>query len=147
MKKVFRIAVVDGMGGGIGTQLISLVKQELTEEVEIIALGTNSTATTAMLKAGAHRGATGENAIRVNLQEVDVVIGPLGIIITDALMGEISANIAHTIATVPCRKFLLPISQSHVELIGIENRPLSHVLKDAVQKLREVVKEKMLGEV
>ena len=142
---MLKIAVVDGMGGGIGSQLISQLRQELENELEIIALGTNSTATTIMIKSGANRGATGENAIRVNLKNVDCVIGPIGIIIPDALMGEITKDIAQEIMSQNCRKILLPIHQLHIELIGLENRPLNQVIKDAVLHIRKIQQEKASG--
>lgn len=136
------IAVVDGMGGGLGSQLITQLKQAYAKKIEIIALGTNSTATTAMIKAGANKGATGENAIRVNLQRVNVVIGPIGIIMPDALMGEITQHIANLIITAPCRKVLLPMSQQqHVELIGIENKPLNVLIKDASDHIGTIIAE------
>jgi len=133
-----KIAIIDGMGGGIGAQLIAQMKQELTEQVEIIALGTNSQATLAMLKAGAQRGATGENAIRVNIREADCIAGPLGIIIADALMGEITPVIAQLIAQAACPKILLPVNQSHVEIVGLESRPLNQVIKEAVGKIKDL---------
>lgn len=138
---MLKIAIVDGMGGGIGSQLIVQLRQELGSQVEIIALGTNSTATTMMMKSGADRGATGENAIRVNLQNVDYVMGPIGIIIPDALMGEITANIAQEIVLQNCHKILLPIHQSHIELIGLENRPLNSVIKDSVGKIKKILQD------
>lgn len=129
------------MGGGIGCQLTSQLTQKFPNEIEIIALGTNSTATTAMIKAGAHKGATGENAIRVNIQKVDCILGPIGIIIPDALMGEITTEIVRIIITASCRKILLPMSQFHVELIGIENRPLNAVIKDTLNHIGNIITE------
>lgn len=137
---MLKIAVVDGMGGGLGSQMVSQLRHEFGDkEIVITALGTNSTATSAMIKAGAHRGATGENAIRVNLKGMDCVLGPLGIIIPDALMGEITASIAQIIASADCKKILLPINQPHVEIIGLENRPLGNVIKDTITRVRELV--------
>lgn len=138
MKPVI-IAVIDGMGGGIGIQLVSQLRQELGSQAEIIALGTNSLATSLMIKAGASRGATGENAIRVCIKEADYVIGPLGIIIPDALMGEISPAIAQLIASASCPKLLLPVSNTHVEIIGLSSRPLSLLIKDAIGRLKGMV--------
>jgi hypothetical protein len=135
---MIKIAVVDGMGGGIGSQLISQLKHELKDKAEIIALGTNSTATASMLRSGADKGATGENAIRVNTSRVDIVLGPLGIVLPDSLMGEITATIACSILSSPCRKILLPINQNHVEIVGLESRPVSQIIKDAVIRLKEI---------
>lgn len=132
-----RIAVIDGMGGGIGSQLITQLRNELKNQMEIIALGTNSTATASMLKSGADKGATGENAIKVNAARVDIVMGPLGIVLPDSLMGEITATMVHSIISSPCRKILLPINQSHVEIIGLENRPINNIIRDAVKYIKE----------
>lgn len=136
---MIKIAVVDGMGGGIGSQLISQLKEEFRDKAEIIALGTNSTATASMLKSGADKGATGENAIRVNTSKADIVVGPLGIVLPDSLMGEITEAIAYSILSSPCRKLLLPISQNHVEIVGLESRPVSQIIKDAVIRLKELI--------
>lgn len=137
--KLSKIVVIDGMGGGIGTQLVSQIRQELEGQVEILALGTNSLATSMMIKAGAQRGATGENAIRVNIREADCIVGPLGIIIPDALMGEITPVIAHLVASTSCPKLLLPVNQTHVEIIGLEPGPLNILIKEAVSRLKEMV--------
>lgn len=129
-----RIAVVDGMGGGMGAQIVQGLTKELADkDIEIWALGTNSIATSAMLRAGAKRGATGENVIKVSIKEVDIVLGPLGIIVPNSMMGEITPYIAETIATSNCRKLLLPINQNHVELVGMEAKPLNDLIKEAVK--------------
>lgn len=136
---MLKIAVIDGMGGGIGSQLVVQLRQDLGQEPDILALGTNSTATTAMVKAGANRGATGENAIRVGLNQVDCLIGPIGIVIPDALMGEINATIARTIVSSPCRKILLPVNQPHIELLGLENKPLNHMIREAAGRIGDML--------
>ncbi|NLT94753.1 MAG: DUF3842 family protein [Clostridia bacterium] len=132
-----RIVVIDGMGGGMGAQLVQGLVKELGDEAEIWALGTNSIATAAMVKAGASRGATGENAIRVSTKGAQIVMGPLGIIIPNALMGEITPQIAEIISSLNCRKILLPVNQPHIELVGFENRPLNDLIKDAIKKVKE----------
>ncbi len=127
------IAVVDGLGGGIGAQLIQKLSKEITDKnIQIWALGTNANATSVMVKAGANRGATGENALKVCIAEVDVVVGPFGIIMPNAMMGEITPAIAECISTSKCRKVLLPVNQLHVELVGFENKPLNDVIKEAI---------------
>jgi len=128
-----RIAVIDGMGGGMGAQIVQGLVKGLTAEVEIWALGTNAIATAAMVKAGAHKGATGENAIKVSIKDVDAVMGPLGIIIPNAMMGEITPFIAEIIASSSNRKILLPVNQPHVELVGFSSRPLNELIRDAIQ--------------
>lgn len=132
------IAVVDGLGGGIGSQLIAQLKGNLPAGSEVLALGTNSTATAAMLRAGASRGATGENAIRVMARAVDVIVGPLGIIIPNAMMGEITVTMAEAVVASPARKLLLPVAQPHVELVGVPAEPLAGLIREAVQRLTEL---------
>lgn len=138
---MLKVAVVDGMGGGIGSQLVVQLRQDFGQELDIVALGTNSTATAAMVKAGANRGATGENAIRVCLLHVNCLLGPIGIVIPDALMGEITSAIAQTIVSSPCRKILLPVNQPHIELVGLENRPLNQIIREASGRIRDLYRQ------
>ena len=126
------IAVIDGMGGGLGVQLVTQLKSQLGSKGEIIALGTNSLATNSMVKAGAQRGATGENAIAISVKQSDIVVGPIGIVIPNALMGEITPRIAEAVATVKARKILIPVNQNHFEIAGLESRPLAFWIKEAV---------------
>ena len=133
------IAVIDGMGGGLGVQLVAGMVAQLGSQVEIIALGTNAMATNSMVRAGAARGATGENAVRVSLRRADIVVGPLGIVIPNALMGEITPQIAETVASCEARKILVPVNQSHFEIVGLETRPLVSLIKDAVARVVELV--------
>lgn len=135
------IAVIDGMGGGLGVQLVSNLVSQLGAGNEIIALGTNALATNNMVRAGAARGATGENAILFSLRKAQVIAGPIGIVMANSMMGEITPQIAEAVASCDARKILLPVSQSHVELIGLENRPLATVIKEAVVRIGELVRE------
>lgn len=134
------IAVIDGLGGGIGSQLIGQLKAGLPAGNEILALGTNSAATYAMVRAGAARGASGENAIRVMVREVDVIVGPLGIIIPNAMMGEITAAMAEAVVASPARKLLLPVAQPHVELVGVAAQPLGALIRATVERIEELAK-------
>ncbi len=126
------IAVIDGMGGGIGAHIVQSLLPHLAPEDKIWALGTNAIATAAMVKAGAHKGASGENVIRVSIKDADIVLGPLGIIVPNAMMGEITPLIAEIISSAKCRKILLPINQPHVELVGVVNKPLNELTKEAI---------------
>ena len=134
------IGVIDGLGGGIGSQLVAQLRGDLRPGEEIIALGTNSAATAAMVKAGAARGATGENAIRIMAHRVDIIIGPLGIIIPNAMMGEITAVMAEAVVTSPAKKLLLPVAQPHVELVGIPAQPLGSLIKAAAEQFKAVMR-------
>ena len=136
------IAVVDGMGGGLGAQLVAQLAGVCGERAEIIALGTNALATNNMVRAGAARGATGENAVRVSLRRVDVIVGPIGITIPNAMMGEITPAIAEAVASADARKILVPVNQSHFEIVGLEPRPLVTLIREAAARAGELLKEK-----
>ncbi len=105
-----KIAVVDGMGGSIGQQIILELRRNLPEDTEIIALGANAIATGNMMKARANRGATGENAVRVCIGEADVIMGSISILVPNAMMGELTPEMATAIASAPGRKVLLPLT-------------------------------------
>jgi hypothetical protein len=124
-----RIIVIDGMGGGIGAELCS----RLTElDGEIIALGTNSTATERMIKAGARRGAAGENAIKVTVPTGDFVVGPIGIIIINSMMGEITAPMVEAILSCPGKRVLLPLQNEHLYIAGTGKENLGVLISDAI---------------
>ena len=117
---MLRIAVIDGQGGGIGRQIIETIRREIYWDVEIIALGTNGMATAAMLRAGANQGATGENAITSIAQEVDYILGPVGIIAANAMNGEITSYMAFAIAESLAGKLLIPLGKCNIELAGVD---------------------------
>ncbi|MFP3089417.1 DUF3842 family protein [Treponema sp. TIM-1] len=135
MKKT--VVIIDGMGGGIGAQLISKIREINHEELEIIALGTNAVATERMIKAGAHRGAAGENAIKVSASLGDFILGPIGIVIVNSLMGEISPAMAEAILAAPGEKILLPLQQDHFRLVGMESLPFTKIIDKAIDCLKE----------
>ncbi len=129
-----RICVIDGQGGGIGSAVIKKLKDVFEETVEIIALGTNAIATSQMLKARANRGATGENAIVRTTQRVDVIIGPLSIVLAHAMMGEVTPRIAEAISGSPARKILIPLFQENVEIAGLSPIPLPRLIDALIQQ-------------
>ncbi|MGO9013345.1 MAG: DUF3842 family protein [Dissulfurispiraceae bacterium] len=133
-----RVAVIDGQGGGIGSLIIKRLKEELGDRIEIIALGTNSTATTAMIKARANKGATGENAIQWNAGRVDIITGPLSIMLANGMMGELTAKMSEAIASSPSKKILLPLNQEDIEVLGITKEPLPHLIEKLVERIKEV---------
>jgi len=129
-----RICVIDGQGGGIGSTIIKKLKECFDEKVEIIALGANAIATSQMLKARANRGASGENAIAHTIQSVDVIIGPIGIILANAMMGEITPKIAEAVASSPAKKLLIPLTQENVEIVGLSSIPLPRFIESLIQE-------------
>ncbi len=131
------IAVIDGMGGGIGSQIVTHLRQELPPHFEIYGLGTNATATSAMLKSHANKGATGENAIMVSIKKASVILGPASLIIPNAMMGEVTPAIATAISDAEALKILLPIMPDNFELVGLENKPLMLLIKDAISILKK----------
>jgi hypothetical protein len=135
------IVIVDGMGGGIGAQLIGkireLVDREWSGEWEIVALGTNSAATERMVKAGAHRGATGENALKRSVGQGEFILGPVGIALPNSLMGEISPAMAEAVLDAPALRILVPIQQDHFVLAGFEPLSLGKMVERAVEILKE----------
>jgi NAD(P)-dependent dehydrogenase (short-subunit alcohol dehydrogenase family) len=136
---MIRIAVIDGQGGGIGALIVKRLREEFGENIEIIALGTNSTATTQMLKAKANKGATGENAIVYNSKRVDMIVGTLSIIAGNGMLGELTPAMANAIANAGCPKILLPLNQEQIHIVGVQKEPLPHL----VEKLIEMVKERI----
>jgi hypothetical protein len=132
------IAVVDGMGGSIGTQIVLGLRQSLPEDIEIMALGTNAIATGSMMKAKATRGATGENAIAFSIKEAEIIMGSLSIVVPNSMMGEVSPAIATAVASAPGRKVLLPISNPPLEVLGTTKKPLQALIKDAVELVRDI---------
>ena len=132
-----RIAVIDGMGGGIGAQIVSQLRQEIPAGTEIIALGTNATAADRMVRAGADRGASGENAIRVSVQSADIIVGPLGIVIPDAMMGELTSVMAQAVVSSKAEKYLIPLVQHHFTIVGYVSQPLAGLISELVRTLRE----------
>ncbi|MCD6274388.1 MAG: DUF3842 family protein [Deltaproteobacteria bacterium] len=129
-----QICVIDGQGGGIGSAVIKKLKGLFHEHFEIIALGTNAIATAQMLKARANRGASGENAIIQTVRNVDVIIGPIGIIMAHAMMGEVTPGIAEAVSLSPAKKLLIPLSQENIELAGITAMPLPHILEALIEE-------------
>jgi Ni,Fe-hydrogenase maturation factor len=141
-----KICVIDGMGGGIGSALIKKIKAAFQEQVEVIALGTNAIATAQMMKAGANRGASGENAIMVTVPRMNVILGSISIVLANAMMGEMSAGMAAAVASSPAVKLLLPLTQENVEVIGVSPEPLPHLVDHLVEdRLRPLVESSLPG--
>lgn len=128
-----KICIIDGQGGGIGATVIKRLREYVEEDMEIIALGTNAIATAQMLKARANRGASGENAIAHTSQQVDLIIGPVSIIMANAMMGEVTSRMAEAVASSRARKLLIPLSQENAEIIGTASIPLPHLIEELIE--------------
>ena len=131
-----RIAVIDGQGGGIGKAIVERLRKACDEDVEIIALGTNSLATSIMLKAGANEGATGENAIVYNASRVDLILGSIAIVCANAFLGELTPKMADAIAESSVKKILIPLNRYNVFIAGVENRPLPHYIENIIEMVK-----------
>ncbi|MCP3922656.1 MAG: DUF3842 family protein [Desulfobacterales bacterium] len=129
-----KICVIDGQGGGIGSNIIKKLKEEFGEKVEVIALGTNAIATAQMLKSKANKGASGENAIIHSVRDADVIVGPLSIIMPHSFMGEFTVGMAEAVSKASARKFLIPLFQENLEIAGMSSSPLPHFVDDIVIK-------------
>jgi hypothetical protein len=132
------IMVMDGQGGGIGAAIIKGLLAAINKPMEIWALGTNSIATSRMMKAGANRGATGENAIVHTCPRVHVIIGPLAILMPNAMMGEVTPAMARAVSSSEARKILIPLTQERVKLVGTTGEPLPHLVNQVVQDIKEM---------
>lgn len=129
------IAVIDGQGGGIGGHLVEKLRRALPEEVEIVALGTNALATANMMKAGANRGGSGEGAIVHTVRKVDLIVGTISIVLAYAMMGEVTPRMAEAVAESDAPKLLLPFNHSQVEVVGVVQEPLPHMIDTLVEKI------------
>lgn len=133
-----KIIVIDGQGGNIGKQLVKSIKDSFPD-VFIRAIGTNSTATANMLKGGADEAATGENAFIVACREADVIIGPIGIAIADALLGEVSPAMAKAVGQSAAKKILIPLNKCDVLVPGVEEKSTGELLDDALKMIRAII--------
>lgn len=131
-----KILVIDGQGGGLGRQLVAAIRTAIPK-ASITAVGTNSTATAAMLKAGADFAATGENAVLVGCRKADVIIGPVGIVIADALLGEITPKMAVAVGQSNAKRLLIPVSHCDNIVAGVEGQPVARLVQCALIELQK----------
>ena len=129
-----RVCVIDGQGGGIGSTIIRKLREAFEERIEVIALGTNAIAAAQMLKACANRGASGENAIRQTVLKMDIILGPIGIVLAHAMMGEVTPAMAEAVAASPAPKLLLPLSQENVAVVGCPPMPLPKLVDELIER-------------
>ncbi len=135
-----RIAVIDGQGGGIGKLMIEKLRATFGNEIELLALGTNALAASLMLKAGANEGASGENAILFNASKVDIIIGTIGIVCANSMLGELTPVMAEAVAQSPAVKILIPLNRYNIMVTGTADEPLPHHLDNAIAMVRNVLR-------
>ena len=137
--KTMKLMVMDGQGGGIGATVIKGLRHSIGADLEILALGTNSIATSRMMKAGANRGGTGENAIICTSHVVDLIIGPLGILVANAMMGEVTPKMASAVSSSKAKKVLIPLTQEKIKIVGVSDEPLPHLVNQIIKTVREII--------
>ena len=136
-----KILIIDGQGGRIGKMLVEKIRQRWPE-LPLIALGTNSIATAAMLKAGADHGATGENPCIVNAQDSDIIIGPIGITFANSLLGEITPAIAVAIGASSAYKILIPVNRCNHYIVGCQDAALGEYIRQVCEKVDSLLRKK-----
>ncbi len=134
-----KIAVIDGQGGGIGKAVVERIRQVFGNDIEVLALGTNALAASLMMKAGANECASGENAVCWNAGRVDVIIGSIGIIAANAMVGELSPAMAAAIASSEAVKILIPLNNYRMKVAGTRNEPLPHMIDEAMKILEGIL--------
>ena len=134
------IMVMDAQGGGIGKQVVAAVRKRFPE-LHITAVGTNAAATTAMLRAGADEGATGENAAVVCARRADIIIGPVGIVIADALLGEVTPRMAVAVGQSPAKRILIPVNHCANFIAGVADLSVGRLVDSVVAELEKTIRE------
>ena len=132
-----RVLIIDAQGGGIGKLLVSAVKKAFPSDV-VTAVGTNSMASSAMRKAGADFTATGENAVVVNCRRADVILAPIGVVIADAMLGEITPAMALAAGQSPAKRILLPIGHCDNMVAGVKALGVGQLVQEAVERLKAI---------
>ena len=133
-----KIVVIDSQGGGIGRQVVSSIKAEFPDQ-SVTAIGTNAQATSAMLKAGADQGATGENPVIVACRDADVIIGPIGIVIADSMIGEVSPEMALAVCQSRAKRILIPVNHCDNIVVGVSDLSLSRLIHEVVDRIRAML--------
>lgn len=136
-----KLVIIDGQGGKMGRAVIEQLKKNLPD-IEIYAIGTNSIATSAMLKAGADYGATGENPVIVGARTADIIIGPIGIVIADALMGEITPAMSAAIGQSSAYKILIPVNRCNHYIAGCGDHSLGEYIKQVCEETEKEIKKR-----
>lgn len=130
-----KIVIMDAQGGGMGRMMVEALKHEVPDQ-QLIAVGTNALATSAMLRAGADQGATGENAVVVCAAQADVIVAPIGMVLADAMLGEVTERMAAAIGRSPARKILLPVTRCQTVIAGMPKITMAEAVAAAVEAVR-----------
>lgn len=131
-----KVLIIDGQGGGLGRQLVAAVK-EYDRSIEVLAVGTNSAATNAMLKAGADQAATGENSVAVASKKADVIMGPVGIVIADSMLGEITPRMAVAVGQSSAKRILIPVNLCDNIVVDVSDASMGRNVQSAVEALKK----------
>lgn len=134
------ILVIDAQGGGVGRQLVTAIKQNVPN-VSVTAAGTNSTAASVMLKAGADHAATGENAVIVGCRNADIIVGPIGIIIADAMFGEVTPKMAAAVAQSSAKRVLIPFNHCDNIIVGVSDFSMGKLVNNAVEEIIRILSQ------
>ena len=129
------VLIIDAQGGGLGKQIITATKKTYPS-ISITAVGTNSVATSNMLKAGADHGATGENAVIVGCRHADIIIAPIGIVIADSMFGEVTPKMAAAVGQSAAKRLLIPINQCSNIILGVHNLSINDITTDILNDLQ-----------
>ncbi len=135
-----KLLVIDGQGGQLGGNIIKAVIERFPE-MDITAVGTNANATAAMVKAGAKKAATGENPVTVTVKTADIIIGPVGIVIADSMLGEITPKMAQAVGSADAVRILIPMNKCENIIAGVVNSSVSSLVSDALNKLGEILEK------
>lgn len=140
-----KIIVIDGQGGNVGK---SVIEQIIAAKIscEIVAIGTNGISTSTMIKAKPNFASTGENAIKANCQDADIIIGPIGIVVTNSLHGEISPKIVKAVGKSKAHRILLPINKCDTYIAGNTDKSISFIIEDAIKIIKKIVEDKENGQ-
>ncbi len=130
-----KIVIVDGQGGRLGAMLVEAIKRDAPDSY-VLAIGTNSAASAAMRKAGADAAATGENPVMVACRDADVIAGPIGIVCTDALLGEITPKMAAAIGAARAEKLLIPVNRCGIQVVGVRAQSMADAVAEAAARIR-----------
>ena len=134
-----KVVVIDGQGGGLGKQVISALKGKYNDAISVIAIGTNAVATQAMLKAGADISATGENPLKVNVKDADVIIGPVGIVIANSLFGEVTPKMAKAVGKSRAKRLLIPVNLCSNIVIGVNNTSIATMVNGVLFEMDKLM--------